>query len=371
MFYEPIWEYQGHRLVKRPDSENLYITWYRPGSRRAKKRSTKTSNVDLAKQRLVEFVHNRVSLGPTPPEQLDLLGLLTAYVERTIRGKRRGTAEETALKHWTAFLTTNDIVTVVELTRAVQECYIEWRRRDLLSRGYTGSNGTLSRELRVMRAALNDAWREGVLTHPPYIQSLPEPPPRQRFLFPEEVHRLIAACKDFYLFVFVMCGLHTLQRTSAILSLHVDHINFKSDLINFLPHDAVQTRKQRPVVPITRTLRPVLLRAVEESTSGFVVEYRGRPVSHVRRSFATASHEAGLEGVTPYTLRHTGATLMLANGVPIRQVAGMLGHSEQRTTELYGKHHVDFLKEATDALDMLFGFDPNTPTTSFQPDYCH
>ena len=186
MFYEPIWEYQGHKLVRRPDSKNLYITWCRPGSRRPKKRSTKTSNVDLAKQRLVEFVQQRISLGPTPPEQLDLIGLLKSYVERTIRGKRLGTAEETALKHWTAFLASHDIATVAELTRSAQERYIEWRQQDLKARGYTGSNGTLSRERRVMRAALNDAWREGLLTHPPYVQSVPEPPPRQHFLFPEE-----------------------------------------------------------------------------------------------------------------------------------------------------------------------------------------
>ncbi|UYV13480.1 MAG: tyrosine-type recombinase/integrase [Phycisphaera sp.] len=371
MFYEPVWEYQGHKLVKRPDSKSLYITWCRPGSRKWHRRSTKTNDLDLAKERLVEFTRARISLGPTPPERLDLIGLLTSYVKRTNRGKRRGTAEATALKHWTAFLTSHDIASVAELTRAAQDRYIEWRRRDLRSRGYAASNGTLSRELRVMRAALNDAWREGLLTHPPYVQSVIEPPPRQHFLFPGQVDRLIGACEKDHLLRFVMVALHTLQRPGAILTLHANQIDFESNRIDFLATGGLQTRKHRPVVPITRTLRPVLEEAIADSYTGHVIEYLGRPVTHVRRSFAAACKAAGLEDVSPYTLRHTGATLMLAIGVPIRQVAGMLGHSEQRTTEFYGKHHVAFLKDATDALDTLFGPDRDVPAGWDDPKHDH
>ena len=34
---------------------------------------------------------------------------------------------------------------------------------------------------------------------------------------------------------------------------------------------------------------------------------------------------------------------MAQRGVPLREIAGYLGHSEQRTTELYAHHHPDFL----------------------------
>lgn len=98
----------------------------------------------------------------------------------------------------------------------------------------------------------------------------------------------------------------------------------------------------------------VLEEAIEQSHTGFLIERRDRPIVSIRKSFASACQRANLESVTPYTLRHTGATLLLAAGVPIRQVAGMLGHTEERTTELYGKHHVDFLGMASSKLDELF-----------------
>jgi hypothetical protein len=38
----------------------------------------------------------------------------------------------------------------------------------------------------------------------------------------------------------------------------------------------------------------------------------------------------------------------------MRQIAGMLGHTTQRTTELYAKHAPEFLYEAASALDHMF-----------------
>ena len=354
MFYDTVWEYSKHKLVKRPDSPNYYIIWPRPGSRPPRKRSTHTDNLERAKQALVDFVQERNQLRPESPEQVDLLETLRGYVDRSTRGKSWHTAEKTALGHWTEFLESEDIATVSELTRSMQERYISWRRHMLRAQGHKGSNGTLSRELRVMRAALNDAWRFGQLTHVPHILSVTEPPPRQRILLGHEVARLIAACDQVHLYRFVMIALHTLQRPGAVLGLTKHQIDLDRGLIDFLPFDRVQSRKRRPVVPITDTIRPILLEAMRDSRTGHLIEWDGRPVVQLRRSFAGACQRAKLRDVSPITLRHTGASLALAAGVPIRQVAGMMGHTEQHTTELYGKHHVDFLGEAKSALDTLF-----------------
>ncbi len=37
MFYEPVWEYEGFTLVRRPDSPNYFIYWRPARSRRATK----------------------------------------------------------------------------------------------------------------------------------------------------------------------------------------------------------------------------------------------------------------------------------------------------------------------------------------------
>ena len=44
---------------------------------------------------------------------------------------------------------------------------------------------------------------------------------------------------------------------------------------------------------------------------------------------------AGLEEVTPHTLRHTFARTLLAAGVPLNDVADLLGHSSLDTTRIY------------------------------------
>lgn len=79
---------------------------------------------------------------------------------------------------------------------------------------------------------------------------------------------------------------------------------------------------------------------------------------------AKACRQAGLQGVTPYVLRHTGATLLAAAGVPMRQVAGMLGHSTQKVTERYAKHRAEFLLEAAETLENLFGEKARSPVLS-------
>ncbi len=152
-----------------------------------------------------------------------------------------------------------------------------------------------------------------------------------------------------------MLALHTLQRPIAIFSLRVEQVDLEWNRIDFLPPGSMQSNKRRPVVPITPSLRPMLEQAMDESEGGYILEYQGHPVSTVKKSFRGACKRAGLDDVTPYTLRHTGATLMAASGVPLRQIAGMLGHTESRTTEIYAKHHPDYLMDAARTIERLFG----------------
>jgi integrase/recombinase XerD len=55
---------------------------------------------------------------------------------------------------------------------------------------------------------------------------------------------------------------------------------------------------------------------------------------------------AGLEDVTPHTLRHTFARTLLAAGVPLSDVADLLGHRSLDTTRIYTKASEIDLAEA-------------------------
>jgi integrase len=50
--------------------------------------------------------------------------------------------------------------------------------------------------------------------------------------------------------------------------------------------------------------------------------------SNVRRELDRITSEADLPGVTPNELRHTAASNLSAAGVPIEQIADVLGHTD-------------------------------------------
>lgn len=361
-FYEPVWSYGDYQLVRRPDTPNLFISFKPRHAERSRRISTRTDDLAKAQDRLIEFAQHGGKPPRKPSNQASLLEALRDYTEHQhTESGASPHALNAAHKHFTAFCRHTLIETVAEFDLDAQQRYVEWRRATLTKLGHTASNGTLNRELGVLKAALRWAWKRGRLESVPHVQLLSNPPPRDRFLRTHEVRRLLGACEAEHLRLYVMLALHTLQRPGAIFGLRCQQVDLDWGRIDFMSPGTRQTRKRRPVVPITPTLRPYLERAIDGSCTGHVLEYEGRPVRSVKRAFATACRRAGLEEVTPYTLRHTGATLMAAAGVPLRQIAGMLGHSESRTTEIYAKHHPDFLMEASRALETLFGETPGTP----------
>ena len=64
------------------------------------------------------------------------------------------------------------------------------------------------------------------------------------------------------------------------------------------------------------------------------------------RHFQRTLEIAGLKRMRFHDLRHSAATLLLAMGTPIKDVAEWLGHSVQMTTQLYG-HVIPELQKQT------------------------
>lgn len=356
MFYEPVWQHDRYKLVRRPDTGNYYITWSPPGSGTFRRVSTRTARLDAAKRALLELAASRSAIvKPRDPGEVSLRAALHEYVEKTLSGRPSQDDCRYWLLDWTAFLDGEGIETIGELTPDAQDRYVTWRRTRSAAKGRSLSNATLNRELDVVRAAIGAYHTRGLLIRKPVIKSLPKPPPRDRFLTVEEVRRMLRECRPTHLRRYVIFALNTLQRPAAILGLHARQVDLDRNRIDFLPAGALQSKKRRPIVPITATLRPELERAIESSESGYLIEFEGRPISSIKTAFRKAAKRAGLQGVSPYTLRHTGATLLAGAGVSLWEIGGMLGHSHQRTTEIYAKHTPEYLAGAAKGLDDLFG----------------
>lgn len=365
MFYEPVFEYEGFALVARPDTPNYYAYW-RPRGRPVRRKSLATNDRSEAQRRLIAFADDRRTARKAKPEDVPIRRVLDGYVEQHLTGKSQRDARS-VLRHWTRFLDDEDLRTVAEMTPGVQRAYVAWRRKQGQGRlGKALSNATINKELEVLRAAMNAWRREGFVSETPHVRMLPKPSARDRFLTPDEVRRLLAECHKPHLRRFILISLHTLQRPGAVLGLRAEQVDLSRRRIDFAPPGWIQTAKRRPVVPITTTLLSVLEEAMAESISGYVIEHIGRPVQSVKGSFGKACERAGLNRVTPYVLRHTGATLLAGAGVPLWQVSGMLGHSLSRTTEIYAKHTPEYLKGAADGLESVLGAE----TLGISPPIC-
>jgi integrase len=221
--------------------------------------------------------------------------------------------------------------------------------------------GTLRRELGIFRAALNHAVKEQRLKDAPFIR-LPEAPPgRNRWLTRNEAARLLwharAAKTDSraYLTLYVRLALYTGARPGALLQLRWTQVQFnKGDHghIDFNVPGATRTSKGRAIIPMNAKIKAMMQRAqaTHGSDLGPVICRAGKQIADIGKSIESALHRAALEGVTPHTLRHTAGTWLAQRGVPLRQIGGWLGHSDDRTTALYAHHHPDYMNEARAAM---------------------
>ncbi len=218
--------------------------------------------------------------------------------------------------------------------------------------------GTSRRELTTLRAAVNHDYNRGRLTATVPVWMPPKPDPKDRWLLRDEAAALLRAARRrkkgrLHLPLYILIGLYTGARKKAILTLRWPQVDLDRGLIDFNPPGRMRTSKGRPIIPIPRRLATFLRLARRRGhETGYVIHYQGGPVGDVKRSFGHACKDAGLDDVTPHTLRHTAASWMVQKGVSFAKVARYLGHSDSRTTEqVYAHHAPDYLEDARAAFD--------------------
>lgn len=260
--------------------------------------------------------------------------------------------------------------TLASLTTGRVRAYWEWRSETRIESRPVGedietvavpgvvADGTIIRELSgALRPAIKHAIDEKRLAPGVYYVPIPSAPPSRDYWItrPEAARLLWESRKDprsrLHLPLFVLIALYTGARTGAILDLRWPQVDLVRGRIDFSVPGEARTNKRRAHIPVPRSLLAALKRAHRRASSEHVIAYHGNRVGSVKTGFNSAAERAGIPDCTHHTLRHTAGTWMAQGGVPLWQVAGYLGHSVARTTELYAHHHPDHLGDAKRALE--------------------
>lgn len=229
------------------------------------------------------------------------------------------------------------------------------------------------RELEDLRSAINYHRTEGLCSEVVSV-ALPErSEPREDWLTRSEAATLIRAAwrarqkmgegmtdrsVGRHVARFILVGLYTGTRHAAICSaaftpaIGRGHINIDTGVFYRRRQGSKQTSKRQTPVRLPERLLAHLRRWQRLGIAKHaVVEWNGKPVASVRKSFGAAALAAGIDRhITPHILRHTAATWAMQTGADIWQAAGWLGMSPEVLERVYGHHHEEFQRDVAERM---------------------
>jgi integrase len=358
---------RGPYLSDKPNQDGHYeIRWSEHG--RSRRRSTRSGDPVFAGQILANFILGFDRQASRPVARLTVAKALADYWDEHVRHNVLSIQTAAyALRELARGFAGYDTEFNVKKADTYFEGLAVHADRKLLSditvadvRKYTADRGvaagSIRRELVMLVAAGNHAARQKRIegSDLPHIPLPPPPAPVDRWLTDGETGRLLhaAAHAEGYqdgrltrAYRFIALARYTAARRRAIETLTWAQVDLQRRTIRYNPEGRRQSRKKRPAVPIADVLYPVLVRAFEEKTGDFVLDHQGS----IRATFETTVWNAGLEGVTPHVLRHTWATRAAQEGVPLVDVAGMLGDEVATVVKNYLHHCPEHLRGAANA----------------------
>lgn len=220
---------------------------------------------------------------------------------------------------------------------------------------------TINKEIGLLRTAVNYANREWdwEIPNPFNGRKLKEPEGRIRWITRSESVALLNAAgrepKAPHLIDFIRLGLNTGMRRGEMLGLEWRRVDLQQGLIYLEAQH--QKNGRLGSVPLNREARKALVsrasfRATHCPASRWVFCNRdGVQIKAIKRSFKTACRRAGIEDFHPHDLRHTCAAWLVQKGVPIREIAELLRHSDIRVTMRYAHLAPENVRAAVNSLD--------------------
>lgn len=222
------------------------------------------------------------------------------------------------------------------------DCRAYYKTRKLAGK----SNSTVKTELEFLRACLRFHYKDQA----PSIWIPPESKPRDRYLTPEELDRLLANISAPHVRLFVTLAVTTGARMGALLDLTWDRVDLGVGTVDLNPAGREITNKRRTTVKLNSRAIEALAEAWEGRLTDHVIEYGGKPVASVKKAIARAAKRAGVP-CSPHVFRHTSGVWMANRDVSMEKIAQRLGTTIRIAEKHYGRYSPSFQADAAAALD--------------------
>lgn len=229
------------------------------------------------------------------------------------------------------------------------------------------------RELEDLRSAINHHRKEGLCSEIVGVAMPDKGEPHEDWLTRSEAARLIWAAwrarqkmgegitdrsVGRHVARFILVGVYTGTRHAAICSAAFTpavgrgHVDTDTGVFYRRKQGSRKTNKRQSPVRLPNRLLAHLRRWKRLGIAKHaVVEWNGKPVASVRKSFASAATAAEIDRhITPHICRHTAATWAMQSGADIWAAAGWLGMSPEVLERVYGHHHPDFQRDVADRM---------------------
>lgn len=229
------------------------------------------------------------------------------------------------------------------------------RLRSKTAKGTQRSIASVNRELAMLRRMLNIAVREDWIIVSPFSKgesliTVADEVKRERILTREEESTLLHVCESrnrIYLKSIIIAALDTGCRRGELLKLKWSDVDLENRLIIIRAENSKTLRSRQ--VAMTNRLFNELANLYEQSPK--INEFLVFGVTSVKKSFDTCKRIAGLDDLRFHDLRHTAATRLVSQNIPLPEVARILGHMQVSTTYRYTNLTLDTVRRASAALD--------------------
>lgn len=177
---------------------------------------------------------------------------------------------------------------------------------------------------------------------------------RERYLKPEEIHDLdkaLDAHPNKIAVNAIKLLLLTGARKSEVLGATWAMFDLKEGV--WIKPSAHTKQNKVHRVPLSKTAVTLLkgIRDADDADPIYVFPGEGDTghLVEIKRTWATVMKTAKLAGLRLHDLRHTYASVLASNRVPLHVVGALLGHTQAQTTERYAHLYDDPLRQATEA----------------------